>query len=177
MHFFLQSKVKALGGDPAKLVRLVRYGATTSFGKVVVASVPASHTNGLSPAFLEKEQAQALVAAGLTAYVGPAGGFVLRFSNGLTAYLSGDTGITAEQDVVVRRFHRANLAVMSVGGAPNMNGPLEAAYVMNELVQPNSDHHHACERAGDRRRQGSAQHQDRRLHQGGESAGARAAQW
>ena len=38
----------------------------------------------------------------------------------------------------MRRFHRANLAVMSVGGAPNMNGPLEAAYVMNELVQPNS---------------------------------------
>jgi hypothetical protein len=47
--------------------------------------VPASHTNGLSSAFLEKEQAQALAAAGLTAYVGPAGGFVLRFSNGLTA--------------------------------------------------------------------------------------------
>jgi hypothetical protein len=53
---------------------------------------------------LEKEHAQALAAAGLTAHVGPAGGFVLRFSNGLTAYLSGDTGITAEQDVVVRRF-------------------------------------------------------------------------
>jgi L-ascorbate metabolism protein UlaG (beta-lactamase superfamily) len=138
MHFFLQSKMRALGGDPAKLVRLVRYGATTSFGRVVVASVPASHTNGLSPVFLEKEQAQALAAAGLTAYVGPAGGFVLRFSNGLTAYLSGDTGITAEQDVVVRRFHRASLAVMSVGGAPNMNGPQEAAYVMNELVQPSS---------------------------------------
>ncbi len=67
------------------------------------------------------------MAAGLTAYVGPAGGFVLRFSNGLIAYLSGDTGITAEQDVVVRRFHRANLAVM-MSGAPNMNGPLEAAY-------------------------------------------------
>ena len=138
MHFFLQAKVKALGGDPAKLVRLVRYGATTSFGKVVVASVPASHTNGLSPIFLEKEQAQALAAAGLTAYVGPAGGFVMRFSNGVVAYLSGDTGITAEQDVVVRRFHRANLAVMSVAGAPNMNGPVEAAYVMNELVQPSS---------------------------------------
>ena len=67
----------------------------------------ASHTNGLSPVFLEKEQAQALAAAGLTAYVGPAGGFVLRFSNGLIAYLSGDTGITAEQDVVVRRLARA----------------------------------------------------------------------
>jgi L-ascorbate metabolism protein UlaG (beta-lactamase superfamily) len=138
MHFFLQAKVRALGGDPAKLVRLLRSGASTTFGKVVVVSVPASHSNGLSPVFLEKEQAQALAAAGLTAYVGPAGGFVLRFSTGLTAYLSGDTGITAEQEVVVRRLHRANLAVMSVAGAPNMNGPVEAAFVMNELVQPSS---------------------------------------
>jgi hypothetical protein len=35
---------------------------------------------------------------GLTAYVGPPGGYVLRFSNGLTVYLSGDTGVTAEQE-------------------------------------------------------------------------------
>lgn len=60
MHFFFRAKVKSLGGDPAKLVRLVRFGATTSVGKVVVAGVPASHTNGLSPAFLEKDQAKLL---------------------------------------------------------------------------------------------------------------------
>ena len=41
-------------------MRLVRFGATTSVGKVVVAGVPASHTNGLPPAFLEKDQAQLL---------------------------------------------------------------------------------------------------------------------
>src|SRR5579859_2106297 len=87
MHFFFMNKVKSLGGDPAKLVRLVRFGASTSFGKVVVAGVPASHTNGLSPAFLDKAEGQLLAANGLTAYVGPPGGFVVRFSNGLTAYL------------------------------------------------------------------------------------------
>jgi L-ascorbate metabolism protein UlaG (beta-lactamase superfamily) len=138
MHFFFRAKVKSLGGDPAKLVRLVRFGATTSVGKVVVAGVPASHTNGLPPAFLEKDQAKLLEASGLTAYVGPPGGFVLRFSNGLVAYLSGDTGITAEQELVVRRHHGANLVVMNVGGAPNMTGPSEAAFVVNELVRPNS---------------------------------------
>jgi L-ascorbate metabolism protein UlaG (beta-lactamase superfamily) len=138
MHFFFMNKVKSLGGDPAKLVRLVRFGATTAFGKVIVAGVPASHTNGLSPAFLDKAEGQLLAANGLTAYVGPPGGFVVRFSNGLTAYLSGDTGITAEQDLVVRKYHHANLAVMSIAGAPNMTGPSEAAYVMNDLVQPNS---------------------------------------
>ena len=138
MHFFFMNKVKSLGGDPAKLVRLVRFGATTKIGGVVIAGVPASHTNGLSPAFLDKAEGQLLAANGLTAYVGPPGGFVVRFSNGLTAYLSGDTGITAEQELVVRNYHHANLAVMSIAGAPNMTGPSEAAYVMNDLVQPNS---------------------------------------
>ena len=138
MHSFFQAKVKSLGGDPNKLVRLVRFGAQTTVGKVMVASVPAVHANGLPAAFLPKEQAAALGAAGLTAYVGPPGGFVLRFSNGLTAYLSGDTGITAEQDLVVRGHYKANMVVMNIGGFPFTTGPAEAAYVVNDLVKPNS---------------------------------------
>ena len=138
MHSFFQAKVKSLGGDPIKLVRLVRLGAQTMVGKVMVAGVPAVHSNGLPPAFLPKEQAQALGAAGLTAYVGPPGGFVLRFSNGLSAYLSGDTGITAEQDLVVRGHYKANMVVMNVGGFPFTTGPTEAAYVVNDLVRPAS---------------------------------------
>ncbi len=138
MQSFFQAKVKSLGGDPGKLVRRVRFGAQSMVGKVMVASVPAVHANGLSPAFLPKEQAQALGAAGLTAYVGPPGGFVLRFSNGLTAYLSGDTGITAEQDLVVRGHYKANMVVMNIGGFPFTTGPTEAAYVVNDLVRPAS---------------------------------------
>jgi len=138
MGSFLSAKVGSLGGDPAKLVRLVRFGAQTMVGKVMVAGVPAVHSNGLPPAFLPKEQAQALQATGLTAYVGEPGGFVLRFSNGLTAYLSGDTGITAEQDLVVRGHYKANLAVMNIGGFPFTTGPIESAYVVNELVRPAS---------------------------------------
>ena len=138
MNAFFAAKVKSLGGDPAKLVRLLRFGASTMVGKVMVASVPAVHSNGLSPIFLQKEQAQLLEANGLTAYVGPPGGFVLRFSNGLTAYLSGDTGITAEQDLVVRGHYKANLVVMNVGGFPFTTGPVEATHVVNEMVRPNS---------------------------------------
>ena len=137
MHFFFQAKVKSLGGDPAKLVRLVRFGAGTGFGKVQVIGVPAAHTNGLPAAFLEKGQADLLAANGLTAYVGPPGGFVIRFSNGLVVYLSGDTGITSDQETV-RGYYKANLAVMNIAGAPNMTGPDEAAYVMNVLVRPNA---------------------------------------
>ena len=138
MHTFFQAKVKALGGDPAKLVRLLRFGATTTVGKIQVSAVPAVHSNGLPSIYLPREQAQALDAAGLTAYVGPPGGFVLTFSNGLVAYLSGDTGIHAEQELVVRRHHKANLVVMNVGGFPFTTGPNEAAFVVNDLVQPKS---------------------------------------
>ena len=138
MQAFFQAKVKSLGGDPAKLVRLVRFGAQTMFGKVMVAGVPAVHSNGLAPDFLHKDHGDALRANGLTAYVGPPGGFVLRFSNGLTAYLSGDTGITAEQDLVVRGHYKANMVVMNIGGFPFTTGPTEAAYVVNDLVRPNS---------------------------------------
>lgn len=138
MVYFFQAKIKSLNGDPGKLVRLLRFGAQTTIGKVMVASVPAVHSNGLPAHYLPKEQAQLLGAAGLTAYVGPPGGFVLRFSNGLTAYLSGDTGITAEQDLTVRGNYKPNLVVMNIGGFPFSAGPAESAYVVNELVRPNS---------------------------------------
>jgi L-ascorbate metabolism protein UlaG (beta-lactamase superfamily) len=138
MNFFLAAKVKSLGGDPGKLVRLVRFGASTMVGKVFIATVPAVHSNGLAPAFLSKELGQLLTDNGLTLSVGPPNGYVLRFSNGLTAYLSGDTGITAEQDLVVRGHYKANLAVMNIGGFPFTTGPIEATHVVNEMVKPAS---------------------------------------
>ena len=97
--------------------------------------MPAVHSNGLDPAFLHKDHAHALEANGLTAYMGPPGGYVLTFSNGLVVYLSGDTGVTAEQDVVVRRMYKAGLVVLNIGGTFT-TGPVEAAYVINELVKP-----------------------------------------
>lgn len=136
MPAFFSKKVAAAGGD-AKQVVLVRFGAMTKVGGVSVASVPAVHSNGLSPEFLDKELGDAMRANGLTAYVGPPGGYVLQFSNGLVAYLSGDTGITAEQDMVVRRFFKANLAVINIGGTFT-TGPAEAAYVITDLVKPNA---------------------------------------
>jgi len=136
MASFFAKKVKVAGGDP-KQVKLVRFGADRKVNSVSIASVPAVHSNGLNPAFLEKEHAEALKANGLTAYVGPPGGYVVSFSNGLIVYLSGDTGITAEQELVVNRFYKANLSVINIGGTFS-TGPTEAAYVMNKLVKPKS---------------------------------------
>lgn len=136
MASFLAGKVKTAGGDP-KQVTLVRFGASAKVGGVAVTTVPAAHTNGLGPEFLDKNHGDALQANNLTAYVGPATGYVLAFSNGLVAYLSGDTGITAEQDSVVRRYYGANLSVMNIGDVFT-TGPAEAAYVINEMVRPAS---------------------------------------
>lgn len=136
MAKFFSKKVKAAGGDP-KQVKLVRFGAEKSVGGVRIASVPAVHSNGLSPAFLEKEHAHALKENGLTAYIGPPGGYVVSFTNGLVVYLSGDTGITAEQELVVNKFYETNLAVINIGDTYT-TGPREAAYVINELVKPRS---------------------------------------
>lgn len=136
MPRFFARKVKEAGGE-ASQVKLLRFGAMTKVGGVGIASVPAVHSNGLDPAFLHKEHAEALQANGLTAYVGEPGGYVLRFSNGLVAYLSGDTGITAEQEIVVRGHYKANLAVINIGDTFT-TGPTEAAYVIDELVRPKS---------------------------------------
>ena len=92
----------------------------------------------MGPEFLDKPLADALRANGLAADVGPALGYVLRFSNGLVAYLSGDTGITAEQEITVRRYYKANLVVMNMGGSPFSTGPAESAFIVNELVRPAS---------------------------------------
>jgi L-ascorbate metabolism protein UlaG (beta-lactamase superfamily) len=136
MPQFFQAKLKAVGGDPAK-VRLARFGGSVTVGGVKIATVLALHSNGLHPDYIGGEMGAAMKAAGLWGDVGTATGYVLRFSNGLVAYLSGDTGITADQQEVVRGYYQAKLAVMNIGDGFT-TGPVEAAYVINELVKPAS---------------------------------------
>jgi L-ascorbate metabolism protein UlaG (beta-lactamase superfamily) len=136
MPKFFASKLKALGADP-KDSQLVRFGASRKAGGVTVTTVPAVHSNGIAGGMIGGELGEMLETAGLTAYAGPPTGYVLTFSNGLVVYLSGDTGITAEQDTVVRQHYGAKLAVMNIGGTYT-NGPGEAAFVVNNLVKPNA---------------------------------------
>jgi L-ascorbate metabolism protein UlaG (beta-lactamase superfamily) len=133
---FFAAKLKVVGGNPKDSI-LARFGATKKIGGVSVSTVPAVHSNGLSPALIGGELGNAMKAAGFGGYVGPPTGYVLRFSNGLVAYLSGDTGMTAEQEKVVRGFYDAKLIVINIGDTFT-TGPKEAAYVVNELVKPAS---------------------------------------
>jgi len=134
LNSFFAHKMKVAGGDPKQVITN-RFGSMQKVGGVKFTTVPAVHTNGLHPDFLDKELGQMLKVNGLTAYVGPPNGYVVIFSNGLVAYLSGDTGITAEQDLVVRKYYKANLAMINIGDVFT-TGPTEAAYVINEMVKP-----------------------------------------
>jgi L-ascorbate metabolism protein UlaG (beta-lactamase superfamily) len=133
---FFAAKLKANGGDPAESIA-TRFGGSVSVGGVRIATVTATHSNGVDPDFIGGELGKAMKDAGIAGDVGPPTGYVLRFSSGLVAYLSGDTGITADQERVVRDYYHAVLAVMNMGDGLG-NGPAEAAYVVNELVKPAS---------------------------------------
>jgi len=134
MPKFFASKLKALGGDP-KASQIVRFGASRKVNGVSITTVPAVHSNGIAGAMIGGQLGDMLHAAGLTAYAGPPTGYVLTFSNSLVVYLSGDTGITAEQDSVVRQHYGAKLVVMNIGDTYT-TGPKEAAFVVNKLIKP-----------------------------------------
>ncbi|HEX5453028.1 MAG TPA: MBL fold metallo-hydrolase [Stellaceae bacterium] len=134
MNKWFDRRIPAEGGNKNQVVAL-RFGGMRKLGGVSIWSVPAAHANGVDPMFLSGDLAKELQANGLTAYVGPPNGYVLRFSNGLTVYLSGDTGVIADQELVVRREFHPQLAVFNIGDFLT-TGPTEAAYVINELVKP-----------------------------------------
>ncbi|HEX4855886.1 MAG TPA: MBL fold metallo-hydrolase [Limnobacter sp.] len=134
MPSFFASRLKQAGGDEKNSV-LVRFGGMQTIGGVGITTVPAAHSNGISADFMGPRLGELMRESGLTAYAGPATGYVLKFSNGLVAYLSGDTGITAEQKEVVGEYYKPQLAVMNIGDTFT-TGPTEAAHVVNRLVKP-----------------------------------------
>jgi L-ascorbate metabolism protein UlaG (beta-lactamase superfamily) len=134
MQAFFAAKLKANGGQASDSM-LARYGGSVTVGGVKIATVTAMHSNGLDPDYIGGEVGKSMKENGYAGYVGEATGYVLRFSNGLVAYLSGDTGITKDQETVVRGYYKARLAVMNIGDGFT-TGPAEAAYVINDLVKP-----------------------------------------
>ena len=113
---------------------------TTSSGTpgVQVKIVNALHSDSLfNPTLLfTGALAQNLADNGLTGFDGSAAGYVLTFTNGLTVYLTGDTGLMSDMSLF-RKVYEPNLAVVNVDGV-NVMGPEEAAFAMNSLVKPTS---------------------------------------
>jgi L-ascorbate metabolism protein UlaG (beta-lactamase superfamily) len=103
---------------------------------VEISIVYAAHANSLPLSVISEAERKVLDANGLAYAPGPPVGFVVKFTNGLTVYLSGDTGIHGEMKTVVNEFHKANLALMNLG--PNALTAMSGAYAMNDLVKPAS---------------------------------------
>lgn len=101
---------------------------------VEITLVHAAHASNVPRDLLTDPEKTNLAADNTSLSLGPPTGYVIKFTNGLTAYLSGDTGLHSEMKTVVHDFHKANLAVMNLG--PNAVSPDAAAYAINELIQP-----------------------------------------
>lgn len=102
---------------------------------VQVSAVPAEHPGEITPAFLTDPLKKDLASNNVSAYGGLANGFVVVFTNGLTAYLSGDTGIVSEMETVANRFFQANLVVINISDT-FVTGPEEAAFAVKSLIKP-----------------------------------------
>jgi L-ascorbate metabolism protein UlaG (beta-lactamase superfamily) len=156
MAFFLGRKIQNIRGKPtgncaepggaiaavqaAPCLAPVELGGTKvvkaagASSGVEITTVHAAHDSTLPRNLLTDAQQKVLEPDNISVSLGEPSGYVVRFTNGLKIYLSGDTGLHAEMKAVVHDFHRVNLALMNL--APNAIKPDSAAYAINELVQP-----------------------------------------
>ena len=109
--------------------RTVRMNGAATGVKIV--TVQAIHSNGIAASLTDAPG----VAPGTTAYGGTEGGFVLKFTNGLTAYLTGDTGMFGDMRTIIRNYYHPNLLVANISDTATL-GPDEGAFVAQRLVRP-----------------------------------------
>lgn len=156
MGAFISRKIENINGKPtgacpltgpdlvppfaAACQALVQLGGTRTVKAagaqraVEITTVPASHDSTVARALLSDPERANLAADNVSLYLGPPSGYVIKFTNGLTAYLTGDTGIHAEMKTVVGDFHKANLVLLNLG--PNAITALSATYAINDLIRP-----------------------------------------
>jgi L-ascorbate metabolism protein UlaG (beta-lactamase superfamily) len=114
--------------------RTVKASATAKAVEITV--VPAAHDSTVPITLLGEAQRKNLEADGVSLTLGPPSGYVIRFTNGLTAYLTGDTGLHAEMRTVAHDFYKANLMELNFGQSALT--PEAAAYAVDTLVRPAS---------------------------------------
>jgi L-ascorbate metabolism protein UlaG (beta-lactamase superfamily) len=112
------------------------YRAANGARAVEIYTVPAAHDSTVPRSLLGEQARKALDADNVSLTLGPPIGYVIRFSNGLTAYLSGDTGMHAEMRSVVHDYFKANLMELNLGASAVT--PADAAYIADDLVQPHA---------------------------------------
>ncbi len=98
---------------------------------VRVSTIAVPHSNGIPAPFVD-----GTLPAGVTGYAGTETGYVIRFSNGLSVYWSGDSGLFGDM-ALFSDFYKVNLAIVHIGDIFTM-GPDEAAFAVNKLLKPRS---------------------------------------
>ena len=101
---------------------------------VEITIVPASHDSSVTRGLLNEAERKMLEPDNLTLPLGPPSGYVIRFTNGLVMYLTGDTAVHADQKTVVADFHKPSVMVLNLGlSAITM---ASGAYIANDIVKP-----------------------------------------
>ena len=98
---------------------------------VRIAAVQAIHSNGVPAALVDAPGE----APGLAGYGGSESGFVITFTNGLVAYLTGDTGMFGDMDSIISRFYHPTLIVFNMSDGVTL-GPNEAFFMIKYLIRP-----------------------------------------
>ena len=104
---------------------------------VLIAVIPATHGNGAPADEISDPLRTQLATDNLSFPPGQASSYIVKFTNGMTAFLSGDTGLTSEMSTIVRGYYGADLAVFNIGDVFT-TGPEESAFAINFLIRPRS---------------------------------------
>ncbi len=114
-----------------------RYVKTANTPRAVeITIVTAAHDSTVPRSLLTDPERKNLEADNVSLMLGPSTGYIIKFTNGLTAYLSGDTALHAEMKLVDNEFHKANLMLLNLGYTAITAE--SGAYAANELVRPAS---------------------------------------
>lgn len=111
--------------------RTARRGGASS--GVRIAAVQAIHSNGVAAPLVDSPGEP----PGLSGYGGSEAGFVITFTNGLVAYLTGDTGMFGDMETIISRYYHPTLVVLNMSDTVTL-GPNEAVYMMKSLIRPRS---------------------------------------
>jgi len=114
--------------------RNVKTGDATRAVEITI--VTAAHDSTVPRSLLTEPERKNLEADNVSLTLGPPTGYVIKFTNGLTAYLSGDTALQADMKSVDNEFHKANLLLLNLGY--NAITAQSGAYAANDLVRPAS---------------------------------------
>src|SRR5262249_8605017 len=112
------------------------FKAAASSKAVEIIPVPAMHESTVPVTLLGEASRRNLEPDSMSLTLVPANGYAIRSTNGLATYLTGETGMHAEMQVVERDFYHANLMELNYGASAL--SPEGAAHVVNELVRPTS---------------------------------------